>query len=57
MECRRQVRAQPVVTTPATSSAEVESDVGRRSADNKEQVTPVFNDKEEPKLEIVVWTT
>ena len=51
---RRQVRAELVVATTVTSSAEAGRYVGRRTADMEERGTPAFDDLEEPKLEIVV---
>ena len=38
-------------------STEAESVVGRQSAEKEERVTPVFDDMEEPTVEIAVWTT
>ena len=38
-------------------STEAGSVVGRQSAENEERGTPVFDDMEEPIVEIAVWTT
>ena len=54
---RRQVRHETVVTTPVARSIDTGSEEGLRSADKEELGTPVFEDMEEPTVEIVVWTT
>ena len=51
------MRPETVVTTPVARSADAGSDEGRRSADMEERGMPVFDDMEEPHVEIVVWTT
>ena len=50
-------RPKTVAITPVTSSAEAGGDAGQWSADKYELVMPAFDDMEEPRVEIVVWTT
>ena len=42
---------------PVERSTEVGSVAGRQTEENEERVAPVFDDMEEPKVEIAVWTT
>ena len=46
-----------VVTTSVARSLDAGSEEGLRSADKEERGTPVFEDIEEPTVEIVVWNT
>ena len=43
--------------TPLARSTDAGRDKGLRSADKVELGAPVFEDMEEPTVEIVVWTT
>ena len=54
---RRQVRHETVVTTTLARSIDAGSEERLRSANKQERGTPVFEDMEEPTVEIVVWTT
>ena len=57
VEVRRKARPEAVTTTPVARSTDVEREEGQRSADKTERGTPVFEDMEEPTVEIVMWTT
>ena len=53
----RQERREAEETTPRAMSTDTESEVGHQSADTEERGVPVFEDMEEPTVEIAVWTT
>ena len=53
----RRERREVVETTPVARSTEAGSEVGRQSVEKEELGTPVFDDMEEPTVEIAVWTT
>ena len=53
----RRYRYYVVETTPVARSTDTEGEVGRPSADKEERGVPVFEDIEEPTVEIAVWTT
>ena len=57
VEARRNARPETVTTTPVARSTDVEREEGPRSADKTERGTPVFEDMDEPTVEIVMWTT
>ena len=42
---------------PVARSTDTEGEVGRQSAEKGERGAPVFEDMEEPTVEVVVWTT
>ena len=51
-----QERREAEETTPVARSTETEGEAGRQSADKEERGVPVFEDMEEPTMEIAVWT-
>ena len=53
----RQERREAGETTLVAKSTDTEGEVGRQSADKKGRGAPVFEDMEEPTVEIAVWTT
>ena len=53
----RQERREAEETTPRAMSTDTESEVGHQSAYTEERGVPVFEDMEEPTVEIAVWTT
>ena len=53
----RRERREAEETTPVARSTDTEVEAGRQSADTEERGVPVFEDMEEPTVEIAVWTT